>query len=69
MVHHSDRGVQYASSKYISLLKGSRISISMTENGDPKENLRQKGSTVPSRMRYCLDISFAAFVRIKFHDV
>ena len=38
LIHHSDRGVQYASSKYISLLKGSKISISMTENGDPKEN-------------------------------
>jgi putative transposase len=38
LIRHSDRGVQYASSKYISLLKGSRISISMTEKGDPKEN-------------------------------
>lgn len=38
LIYHSDRGVQYASSKYVSLLKASRIRISMTENGDPKEN-------------------------------
>jgi transposase InsO family protein len=38
LVHHSDRGVQYVSSKYISLLKANKIRISMTENGNPKEN-------------------------------
>lgn len=38
LIHHSDRGVQYASREYVSLLKGKKIKISMTENGDPKEN-------------------------------
>ena len=38
LVHHSGRGCQYASSKYISILKSHGISISMTETGDPKEN-------------------------------
>lgn len=38
LIHHSDRGVQYASNKYISLLTGNRIRISMTESGDPREN-------------------------------
>lgn len=38
LIHHSDRGVQYASAKYITLLKDYNIRISMTENGDPKEN-------------------------------
>lgn len=38
LIHHSDRGVQYASRDYVSLLKGKQIRISMTENGDPKEN-------------------------------
>ena len=36
--HHSDRGIQYCSSKYVKLLKGRKIKISMTENGDPLEN-------------------------------
>jgi transposase InsO family protein len=38
LIHHSDRGVQYASKEYVSLLQKDRIRISMTENGDPKEN-------------------------------
>jgi len=38
LIHHSDRGCQYASNEYVSILKQYNISISMTENGDPKEN-------------------------------
>lgn len=38
LIHHSDRGVQYASAKYISFLKDYNIRISMTETGNPKEN-------------------------------
>lgn len=38
LIHHSDRGVQYASKEYISLLKANDIRISMTENGNPKDN-------------------------------
>ncbi len=38
LIHHSDRGVQYCSSKYVKLLNKHEISISMTENGDPLEN-------------------------------
>ena len=38
LIHHSDRGVQYASFEYVELLKKYGISISMTESGDPKDN-------------------------------
>jgi transposase InsO family protein len=38
LIHHSDRGCQYASKEYISVLKRHGIRISMTESGDPKEN-------------------------------
>ena len=38
LIHHSDRGVQYASSDYIDRLKSRDIQISMTESGDPKDN-------------------------------
>lgn len=38
LIHHSDRGVQYASKEYTDILKENHIAISMTENGDPKEN-------------------------------
>jgi putative transposase len=36
--HHSDRGVQYCSQKYVKILKKNGFQISMTENGDPLEN-------------------------------
>ena len=38
LIHHSDRGVQYASYDYTMLLKKHHIKISMTECGDPKDN-------------------------------
>ena len=40
LIHHSDRGCQYASSEYVQLLKQHNIRISMTETGDPKENAK-----------------------------
>ena len=38
LIHHSDRGVQYASFAYTDILKANNIKISMTESGDPKDN-------------------------------
>lgn len=38
LIHHSDRGVQYCSTRYVKLLKKNKINISMTQNGDPLEN-------------------------------
>lgn len=38
LIHHSDRGVQYASYDYTGMLKKNGICISMTECGDPKDN-------------------------------
>jgi transposase InsO family protein len=38
LIHHSDRGSQYCCRDYVSLLNGKSIRISMTENGDPREN-------------------------------
>jgi putative transposase len=38
LVHHSDRGVQYCSHGYTELLESKNVRISMTENGDPREN-------------------------------
>lgn len=36
--HHSDRGVQYCSKRYVKILKDNKFQISMTESGDPLEN-------------------------------
>ena len=38
LIHHSDRGVQYCCSEYVKKLSKHNMSISMTENGDPREN-------------------------------
>lgn len=38
LIHHSDRGVQYASFAYTDILKANNIQISMTESGNPKDN-------------------------------
>jgi transposase InsO family protein len=38
LIHHSDRGLQYCSNSYVSLLKKRNIQISMTESGDPLDN-------------------------------
>lgn len=38
LIHHSDRGVQYCCTDYVTILKKKKIKISMTENGDPLEN-------------------------------
>jgi transposase InsO family protein len=38
LIHHSDRGIQYCSNEYVSLLNENNIRISMTESGDPLEN-------------------------------
>lgn len=38
VIHHSDRGIQYCSVKYVNVLQDHGIKISMTENGDPYEN-------------------------------
>jgi transposase InsO family protein len=38
LVHHSDRGVQYASGEYTDLLKNSGIAISMSRKANPWDN-------------------------------
>lgn len=38
VIHHSDRGIQYCSNEYVSLLIEHNTMISMTESGDPLEN-------------------------------
>ena len=38
LIHHSDRGVQYCCDQYSSTLLKAGVRISMTQNGDPREN-------------------------------
>jgi len=38
LIHHSDRGVQYAAADYVNLLKEQQIQISMSRKGNPYDN-------------------------------
>jgi transposase InsO family protein len=40
MVHHSDRGVQYASKDYVALLESHGFLISMSRTGNPYDNAK-----------------------------
>jgi transposase InsO family protein len=40
LVHHSDRGVQYASGEYTNLLKEHGVEISMSRRGNPYDNAK-----------------------------
>lgn len=37
-IHHSDRGLQYCSKEYASLINENKMQLSMTQNSDPYEN-------------------------------
>ncbi len=40
LVHHSDRGVQYAAADYVALLQEHQIKISMSRSGNPYDNAK-----------------------------
>jgi putative transposase len=40
LIHHSDRGVQYASADYVARLEGAGCRISMSAKGNPYDNAR-----------------------------
>jgi transposase InsO family protein len=40
LIHHSDRGVQYASLEYTQILQQREIQISMSRRGNPYDNAR-----------------------------
>jgi len=61
LIHHSDRGIQYVSAAYTTVLYDAGIRISMTESGDPKDNAvaERLNNTVKNEL----------FKDIKFHSV
>ena len=63
LIHHSDRGTQYASYKYIGLLKKNGIMPSMTENGDPREN------AIAERVNGILKEEFIKYVQLTEENI
>ena len=58
-IHHSDRGSQYCSLKYVNLMNDHKMIISMTENGDPRDNAiaERINGTIKNEYLYPLEVS------------
>ena len=61
LIHHSDRGIQYASSDYVKMLSQREITLSMTEDGNPKDN--------PQAERINSTIKNEIFMGRKFYSI
>lgn len=58
LVHHSDRGIQYCSNQYVSMLKKRKIKISMTEENHCYENAIAERVNGILKDEFYLDQSF-----------
>ncbi len=67
VIHHSDRGVQYCSDEYVHILKSNYFKISMTENGDPRENAIAERVNGILKDEFNLDKTFNNFTEAEFH--
>ena len=76
LIHHSDRGVQYASYAYTRRLKSLGVAISMTESGNPKDNAvaERINSTIKNEllkgMQFCSieELKAALKVAVDFYN-
>jgi len=76
LIHHSDRGCQYASREYVNMLKERGIQVSMTESGDPKDNAQaerinntMKNELLKDKIFWSLDEVVAAVaVAVDFYN-
>lgn len=64
-IHHSDRGCQYCSHRYVNMLKRNKIQISMTQNGDPRENAIAERVNGILKMEWLNRLSFRNFEQAK----
>lgn len=65
LIHHSDRGIQYCSNEYVLLLQQHDIQISMTENGDPRENAIAERVNGILKEEYLYDYSVQTLAQAK----
>ena len=65
LIHHSDRGCQYASNDYIKLLNDNHIRISMTECGDPKDNAQAERINNTMKNELLKDMRFRNIEEVK----
>lgn len=65
LIHHSDRGVQYVSAAYTSLLLDAGIKISMTESGNPKDNAIAERINNTIKNELLKDINFHSIEEVR----
>lgn len=65
LTHHSDRGVQYVSAAYTSVLIEAGVKISMTECGDPKENAVAERQNNTIKNEFLKDIRFHSIEEVR----
>lgn len=61
LIHHSDRGCQYCCEKYVKLLQDNNIRISMTQDGNPRDNAIAERVNGILKMEWLYDNHFANF--------
>ncbi len=65
LTHHSDRGVQYASREYVGALRKAGIAISMTENGNPKDNAQTERINGTIKNELLKEMSFGSIGEVR----
>ena len=60
-IHHSDRGIQYASAQYVSIFSKRGITLRIAEDRNPKDN--------PQEERINNTIKNEIFKRKQFHSI
>ena len=65
LIHHSDRGLQYCSHLYVDLLNKHGIQISMTEDGNPRENAIAERLNGIMKGEYLENYEFTSMIQAK----
>jgi transposase InsO family protein len=65
LIHHSDRGLQYCSHSYVDLLNKHGIQISMTEDGNPRENAIAERLNGIMKGEYLENYKFTSMIQAK----
>jgi putative transposase len=62
LIHHSDRGIQYCCTDYVTMIEHLDIRLSMTEKGDPYENAIAERVNGILKIEFLLEQTFPSFI-------
>ena len=61
LTHHSDRGIQYCSSDYVTVAQGFKLNLSMSQDGSPYDNALAERMNGILKQEYSLGESFTDY--------